>query len=128
MKIATVGILFGLLAALLIGSVRAHDVSHPELDDWYHGLMRPDAPSSSCCGLADAYWADEIHVRDGKTFATITDDREDAPLGRPHVPVGTVIEVPDEKLKWDRANPTGHAIIFLSVQGFVWCFVQGAGI
>jgi len=24
---------------------------------------------------ADAYWADEIHVRDGITFATITDDR-----------------------------------------------------
>jgi hypothetical protein len=33
----------------------------------------------SCCGEADAYWADEIHVRDGKTFATITDDRPDEP-------------------------------------------------
>jgi hypothetical protein len=128
MKVPILGILFGLLAALLIGNVKAHDASHPELNDWYRGLMRPDAPSSSCCGLADAYWADEVHVRGGKTFATITDDRADEPLGRPHVPVGTVIEVPDEKLKWDRSNPTGHAIIFLSVQGFVWCFVQGTGI
>ncbi len=117
-----------LILILLCAPALAHDPEHPELNDWYHGLMRPDAPESSCCGLADAYWADEVHVRGGKTFATITDDREDAPLGRPHVAVGTVIEVPDEKLKWDRSNPTGHAVIFLSMQGFVFCFVQGAGI
>src|SRR6266403_38552 len=117
-----------LILILLCAPALAHDPEHPELNDWYHSLMRPDAPESSCCGLADAYWADEVHVRGGKTFATITDDREDAPLGRPHVAVGTVIEVPNEKLKWDKANPTGHAIVFLSVQGFVWCFVQSAGI
>jgi len=38
---------------------------------------------------ADAYWADEIHVRDGKTYATINDDRPDEPLGRPHIDNGT---------------------------------------
>lgn len=55
--------------------------------------MQPDNPSASCCGEADAYWCDTINVRDGKTFGTITDARPDAPLGRPHVPVGTEVEI-----------------------------------
>ena len=104
----------------------AHDHEHPELDEWYAGLMQPDAPTVSCCGEADAYWCDTIHVKDGKTFCTITDDR--VVLHRPHVPVGTVIEIPDNKLKWDRGNPTGHAVVFLSTSNHVYCFVQGTGI
>ena len=44
----------------------------------------------------------------------ITDDRPDEPLGRPHVRNGTEIEIPDQKLKWDQSNPTGHGIVFLS--------------
>jgi hypothetical protein len=93
--------------------------------------MRPDAPASSCCGEADAYWADEVHVRDGKTYAIITDDRPDTPLHRPHVEIGTEIEVPSVKLKWDQSNPTGHNVIFITsgtVPHYVWCFVQGTGI
>ncbi len=106
----------------------AHDHEHPELDSWYAGLMQPDNPTVSCCGKSDAYWCDTINVKDGKTFCTITDDRDDAPLRRPHVPMGTQIEIPNHKLKWDRGNPTGHAIVFLSPAGYVWCFVQGTGI
>jgi len=44
-------------------------------------MMQPDVPNASCCGEADAYWANEIHVRDGNTYATITDDRPNEPLG-----------------------------------------------
>jgi hypothetical protein len=122
-----------LILALTIHYSHAHDLgqwenSDPIIREWYRTLMRPDAPESPCCGVADAYWADEVHVRDGKTYATITDDRDDAPLQRPHIPAGTVVEVPDIKLKWDRGNPTGHNIIFLSPAKFVWCFVQGTGI
>jgi len=106
----------------------AHDHDHPELDGWYASLMQPDNPSISCCGKADAYWCDIINVKDGKTFCTITDDRDDGPLGRPHVPVGTQIEIPNYKLKWDRGNPTGHAIVFLGVAGHVFCFVQAGGV
>lgn len=102
--------------------------SDPATREWFRTLMMPDNPGASCCGEADAYWADEIHVKDGKTYATITDDRDDAPLMRPHVPVGTVIEIPDTKLKWDRSNPTGHTVVFLSRAGYVFCFVQGSGI
>jgi hypothetical protein len=64
------------------------------------GLMQPDVPNAPCCGEADAYWADEIHVRDGKTYATITDDRPDEPRGRPHV----VIE---RRLKSPTTNSNG---------------------
>lgn len=111
---------------------RAHDSgqwgnSDPVIREWYQALMQPDVPTASCCGEADAYWADDIHVRDGKTFATITDDRPDAPLGRPHVDNGTEIEIPNHKLKYDRGNPTGHGVVFLSRQGFVFCYVQPGG-
>jgi hypothetical protein len=118
----------GLIVLLATTSlVFAHDEDH-EHDNWYQSLMQPDNPSMSCCGLADAYWADKMFVKDGKTFAVITDDRPDAPLHRPHVPVGTAIEIPPFKLKWDRSNPTGHAIVFLSRATYVYCFVQGTGI
>lgn len=101
--------------------------SDPAVREWYQSLQRPDVPGS-CCGEADAYWADDVHVRDGKMFATITDDRDDAPRGRPHIDVGTEVEIPDNKLKWDRSNPTGHGVVFLSRGGFVYCFVQGGGV
>lgn len=129
------------LSLILISPIYAHDEGQwgnqdPGVREWYQGLMRPDFPTSSCCGEADAYWCDTIHVRDGHTFCTITDDRPDEPLRRPHIDVGTVIEIPDVKLKWDRANPTGHAIVFLArgwafnslSTPYVFCFVQGTGI
>jgi len=99
----------------------------PALRAWYEGLMQPDVPTASCCGEADAYFADEIHVRDGKTFAVITDTRSDEPLGRPHVDSGTEIEIPNNKLKWDRGNPTGHGVVFMSRSRYVFCYVQPGG-
>lgn len=127
------GFSFGILAALFIGAVQARDsgqweATDPAIREWYQSLMQPDVPTASCCGEADAYWADEIHVRDGKTFAKITDDRPDEPLGRPHRDIGAEFEVPDVKLKWDRGNPTGHAIIFISRGDYVFCYVQAGGI
>ena len=100
----------------------------PALLEWYETLMQPDNPKVSCCGEADAYWADELHVRDGKTFATITDDRPDRPLHRPHVDAGKEIEIPKEKLKHDQGNPTGHGVLFLSRDGEVYCYVMPGGV
>lgn len=126
-----------LIFAIRIASARdvgQWDGSDPKIVEWYRELMQPDVPTASCCGEADAYWADEIHVRqdpvthESKTFAKITDDRPDEPLKRPHREIGEEFEIPDHKLKWDRSNPTGHAIVFLSRGGFVFCFVQGSGI
>jgi hypothetical protein len=122
-----------MLVCLLAAPALAHDMEHPEYNEWYESLKQPDNPTASCCGVADAYWADKLFVKDGKTYAVVTDDRDDAMLGRPHVDIGTEIEVPDTKLKWDRGNPTGHAVIFLGRGGwggspYVFCFVQGGGV
>ncbi len=122
-----------LLLALLPSIVLARDSGQwddaaPAIAAWYASLMQPDNPSISCCGEADAYWADGIEVQGDKVYAIITDDRPDEPLRRPHIPVGTKIEIPPHKLKHDRGNPTGHAIVFLSATRQVYCFVQGSGI
>jgi hypothetical protein len=122
LKITFTGLMLGVVAALVMGSAEAHDPDHHEQAEWYQSLMQPDIPNAFCCGEADAYWADEIHVRDGKTYATITDRH------RPHVDVGTQIEIPNNKLKWDKSNPTGHGVVFLSRAGYVYCYVQPGGV
>ena len=125
--VVAVMITFALGAAAFGRDLGQWEGGDPAIRDWFQHLERPDVPGVFCCGEADAYWADEIHIRDGRTYATITDDRSDAPLGRPHVDVGTVVEIPAEKLKWDKSNPTGHHIVFLAAGRVVWCFVQTTG-
>src|SRR4051812_970902 len=66
-----------------------------DVREWYRNLRQPDHPRVSCCGEADAYWADSFKVEDGKTVAIITDTRDDAPLRRPHIAPGTRVVVPD---------------------------------
>jgi hypothetical protein len=129
-------VILGLIAlVLLLASHFAHardlgqwENTDPAVREWYEGLKQPDLPAASCCGEADAYWADDVHVRNGKTFAVITDDRPDEPRHRPHVDVGTEIEIPDYKLKWDQSNPTGHGVVFLSRGGYVYCYVAPGGV
>lgn len=87
-----------------------------ERDQWFSRQKMPDNPNFSCCGQGDAYYADGVYVDDtGTVFAIITDDRPDAPLGRPNIKVGTRIMVPPWKNKDTRndPNPTGHTIIFV---------------
>lgn len=119
-------VVVALFTVAFVSFALAHDHDHPELDSWYAGLMQPDNPTVPCCGTADAYWCDDIHVKDGKVFCQITDDRDDATLGRPHVAMGTEIEIPTHKYKWDKSNPTGHTVVFLSSSRAVYCFVQGS--
>jgi hypothetical protein len=126
LKIVLLGLVTVVVFFALLAVARSHDHDRPELDQWYAGLMQPDNPTASCCGRADAYWCDDYYAKDGKAYCRITDDREVA--GRPPVPVGTEIEIPDRKLKWDRGNPTGHSIVFLSSGGAVFCFVQAGGV
>ena len=122
-----------LLFAMSFRVASAHDdgqwgSSDPAVKKWYQELRQPDVPTASCCAESDAYFADIIHVRDGKTYAVVTDDRPDEPLRRPHIPSGTEVEIPANKLKWDRGNPTGHNVLFMSRSNYVYCFVQGTGI
>lgn len=99
------------------------------IKQWYENLMRPDVPGSSCCGEADAYWADSFDVdrASGQYIAIITDERDDAPLKRPHVPPGTRITVPNEKIKWNEGNPTGRGVIFMN-GSYVYCYVPPGGV
>jgi len=124
-----IGLGLGILIGLHVPA-RPHDAHHPEHNDWYMSLMRPDNPSMSCCGLADAYWADEVKVVNGEAYVKIQDERDDEMLGRPHIPSGTWVHVPSQKLKHDKGNPTGHGVIFIGHGDLsnVYCYVQGTGI
>ena len=98
------------------------------LREWFQKLMQPDNPHMSCCGEADAYWADSYEVDGDKYVAIITDPRPDEPLRRKHIEIGTRIVVPNYKLKYDKSNPTGHGIIFLSRADYVYCYVAPGGV
>lgn len=102
-----------------------------DVKQWYKTLMQPDIPDISCCGEADAYWADSFMTEEGKTIAIITDTRDDGPLARPHIEPGTRIVVPEHKLKYDQGNPTGHGVIFVNGRSPLWnvlCYVTPGGV
>jgi hypothetical protein len=118
---------------LSASSAFAHDSgqwsgSDQKVREWYQALMQPDNPSMSCCGEADAYWCDDYYGRNGKAYCRITDDRPDAERNRRHIEIGTEFEIPEVKLKYDRSNPTGHGVIFLSRGDYVYCFVAPGGV
>lgn len=109
----------------------------PQISAWYARLMQPDTIGQmgggiSCCGEADAYWADEVEVKDGQMIAVITDDRDDKPLGRVHEEIGTRYVVPPNKITRQDGNPTGHVIIFLgdgrAAPRSVLCYVMNGGV
>lgn len=70
MKIASVLVLLWLMFAVGAGITKAFahddDASH---DDWYMSLKQPDNPTASCCGIADAYWCDDIDTTDNLSSA-----------------------------------------------------------
>jgi hypothetical protein len=100
----------------------------PALRSWYQSLRQPDQPSMSCCGEADAYWADSFAVGpNGEYVAIITDDR--VVPGRQIREVGTRVLVPNHKIKVDQGNPTGHGVIFLSPStNEVYCYLPPGGV
>lgn len=125
--LAPILVLIGLIWSF--HSAPAHDVHHPENNDWYMSLRVPGS-TRSCCGLADAYWADKVEVRNGETWVMIQDERDDQLLGRPHIPSGTWVKVPNEKLidekqMRERGNPTGHGVVFIGHGNVdtVYCYV-----
>ena len=92
------------------------DPANADLKKWYQDLKQPDNPVASCCGEADAYWADAFEATsDGEYIAIITD-------------IGTRIVVPKNKIKWNEGNPVGHGLIFLSRVDNVFCYLPPLGI
>ena len=125
--------LLAALAMLCFGSAMAHDYGQweqtdPVVSSWFEHLTQPDNPDIPCCSFADAYYADIVETKGDQLIAVITDDRPDEPLGRPHVPVGTRIVIPKNKIKFDQGNPTGHIVIFLGYEMHVYCYVQNGGV
>jgi hypothetical protein len=88
---------------------------------WFQRLMQPDNPQVSCCGEADAFEADMFEIEGDHYVAIITN-------GKGVVAEGTKIPVPNQKMKWNDGNPTGHGIIFIGTQGQVFCYVTPGGI
>jgi hypothetical protein len=129
-------VIFGVAALILVLSIHfaaaldngQWEGTDPAVREWHHSLMSPDIPNMPCCGEADAYWCDDYYARDDKAYCRITDTRDDATLMRPHIEVGTEIEIPPTKLKHDAGNPTGHSILFVSRSLFTYCFVQNGGV
>lgn len=94
----------------------------PNIRNWFQSLMQPDNPYMSCCGEADAFEADTFTQNsDGQYIAVITN-------GKGILPEGTKITIPNEKIKWDKGNPTGHGIVFIGNQGQVYCYVTPGGV
>lgn len=114
--------------------------SPPQVRAWFQSLLQPDT-LVSCCGEAESYWADEYHIEGDKLIAVITDDRDDKPLRRQHVPIGTRFVIPPNKIvdaTKQNGNPTGHTIIFLGTiyweqqtsnpaKRAVLCWIGGGG-
>ncbi len=96
--------------------------SPTHIRQWFQSLMQPDNPAMSCCGEADAFEADQFVVEGDHYVAIITD-------GKTVYPPGTRIPVPNEKMKWDAGNPTGHGVIFLQIgTAKVYCYVAPGGV
>ena len=100
----------------------------PATRKWFNSLMIPGVPTTSCCGKADAYWADSFESKDGQYVAIITDPRPDSPLGRAHIEPGTRILIPNSSINWGQGkNPTGHGWVFI-LDNIVFCYLPPEGI
>ena len=120
------------LLLLLCAPALARDLGQWDRADpvvqWYQNLMQPDNPAASCCGEADAYWADSFEVDGNSYVAIVTDPRPDEPLRRKHIAIGTRIAIPNHKIKWNEGNPTGHGIVFLSKGDYVYYYLPPGGV
>ena len=68
-------IFYALMMLFVASGAHARDVGQwrettdPALREWYRELKQPDNPHVSCCGEADAYYADKVYTKDGKNIA-----------------------------------------------------------
>jgi len=97
------------------------DGQDSRIKEWFEHLKQPDHPRLSCCGEADAYEADKFEVEGDHYIAIITGHRAVT-----DIPVGSRIPVPNQKMKFDAGNPTGHGIIFIGKRREVYCYVTPA--
>jgi hypothetical protein len=98
----------------------------PHVRQWFQNLKQPDNPRVSCCGEADSYEAD-LYEQDGNSYVAIITGQGPA-VNKPYIPEGTRLKVPNNKIKWDQGNPTGHGIIFVGTNYTIFCYVPPTGL
>ena len=106
----------------------------PSEKAWANALKQPGNPTASCCGPANAYYADKVEPCTHKDFlknedcalvAIITDTRpnEDFIPYRYPIKVGTRVIIPKDKIRrHPSANPTDHNVVFLDEDRWVYCW------
>lgn len=113
----------------------------PERREFFRKAWRPDyGPTSSCCGEADAYEADEYEFIVGELYAIITEgdspmcwtDEDGGQVCKPKIATGTKILVPLNKVllppPTEPRNTTGHGIIWIAGNGKdVFCYALPGG-
>ena len=99
----------------------------PIVKAWISKLKMPDNPLMSCCGEADAYWADSYEVGPNGEYVAIITDERDVP-GRLPREVGTKVVIPKSKIKWDQGNPSGHGWVFISPGNILYCYLPPGGV
>lgn len=127
--------ILALLLMLWPSVTQAQDYGAPDLSAYFRSLMMPDQPSRSCCGEADAYFADETEAcrpSDGEScalVAIVTDTRPDAPRGRRHIAPGTRYAVPQSKVRRvPIPNPTDRNLLFVAPADNVLCWEPVSGL
>jgi hypothetical protein len=122
MRKALIAVVTSILALPALARPGPQWAGEPEnIRHWFQSLMQPDNPYMSCCGEADAFEADTFEVDGDHYVAVITD-------GKGIMANGTRIHVPNEKMKWDAGNPTGHGIVFIGSSGQVYCYIAPGGV
>ena len=124
MKVTTIGIVCGILAAMFIGNVRAQEHQHPPQDraihEKFYSWMMPDNRQISCCHNEDCSPAESKYENGQWLARKVGDD-------------GGFTPIPPRKIEHDRDSPDGRSHICGRRYGFngnefsVFCFIPGSG-
>ena len=114
------------------GAVKAHDVNHPEFDDWYSGLMRPGT-TTSCCNVSDCHRTEAEYRADGWWARIGRPVYRSNAAGKPYVADWVLLDfihIPEDKILRQHDNPTGEVVIchstpiLIGIQPVIlYCFV-----
>jgi hypothetical protein len=101
-----------------------HDINDP-FSEWMKSLTRPDF-DGPCCGPSDQYYPESYWQNDDGSFEVTVN--------------GVNIHVPANKVIWDRVNPTGRGVLFMSkmfyntpvlnskIEPIIYCFIAASGV
>jgi hypothetical protein len=121
------------ISVILLASTGVASAHSPKENfaEWLMVQKRPDVPSMSCCGLGDQFYVDSYQINQDRSAEVVWH--------------GEMIHVPAKRIAWDRVNPTGRGVIWMTVirgisgeimqddggtgsgRSTVWCFIPGIG-